>query len=76
MIQDETDNPNIPARTMYHEVNQTGVLNIEGLTSVKEIKYIGMKDPITGEINSNIDCDIVLDYLYYTTEGTYRKEYL
>lgn len=76
MIQDETDNPNMPARTMYHEVNQTGVLNIEGLTSVKEIKYIGMKDPTTGEINSNIDCDIVLDYLYYTTEGTYRKEYL
>lgn len=74
MIQDETDNPTMPARTMYHEVNQTGILNIEGLTSVKEIKYIGMKDPATGEILKNIDCDVVLDYLYYTTEGTYREE--
>ena len=58
---------------MYHEINQTGVLNLEGLGAIVDIKYIGMREP-DGSINTEEDVDVIVDYLYYTTIKVYEEE--
>lgn len=73
-IQDGTDDASSPAKTMYHEINQTGILNIEDLGSINGLKYVGMRNPATGEIDKTINCDVIIDYIYYTTEGVYKEE--
>lgn len=60
--------------TRYHEVGWTGVLNFEGLGSIVGLKYIGMRDSETGEILTDKKIDVIIDYIYYTLEGTYKKE--
>ena len=58
---------------MYHEIGWTGLLNLEELGTIKDIKYIGMRKP-DGSIDRTIDVDVILDYIYYATEGTYKEE--
>ena len=73
-IQDGTDDPSTSAEKMYHEINQTGILNIEDLGSINGLKYIGMRNHATGEIDKTVNCDCIIDYIFYTTEGTYKEE--
>lgn len=73
-IQDGNDDPSTGAEKMYHEINQTGILNIEDLDSINGLKYIGMRNHTTGEIDKTINCDCIIDYIFYTTEGTYKEE--
>lgn len=72
-IQDGVDDPSSKASSMYHEINQTGILNIEDLGSIKGLKYVGMRNPATGKIDTTINCDVIIDYIYYTTEGVYKE---
>ena len=73
-IQDGNDDPSASAEKMYHEINQTGILNIEDLGSINGLKYIGMRNHATGEIDKTVNCDCIIDYIFYTTEGTYKEE--
>ena len=73
-IQDGNDDPSTSAEKMYHEINQTGILNIEDLGSINGLKYIGMRNHVTGEIDKTVNCDCIIDYIFYTTEGTYKEE--
>jgi hypothetical protein len=68
-IRDEFDPEDIPT---YHEINETGVLNFEGLGIIKNIVYKGMRDLSTGMIDSTKDADIIVDYFYYVTKGEYK----
>lgn len=72
-IQDESDTTTGDPSTMYHEINWTGVLNLENLGTIKDVKYIGVRNA-DGSIDSTKKTDIILDYIYYITEGTYKKE--
>jgi len=59
--------------SMYHEINQTGLLNLEGLGAITNIKYIGMRTA-DGGIDTTKDCDVIVDYSYYVTINTYEEE--
>lgn len=56
----------------YHEIGWTGILNFYGLGSISGLTYVGMRKS-DGSINTTIPCDIIIDYLYYTSEGTYKE---
>ena len=71
-IVDETDDISNNAQTMYHEINQTGVLNLEGLGVINGLKYVGLRDPSTGKIDKTKSCDVIIDYIYYIIEGSYK----
>ncbi len=60
--------------TRYHEIGWTGVLNFENLGPIVGLKYVGMRDSSTGEIRTDKNIDVIVDYIYYTLEGTYKKE--
>ena len=72
LIKDYQDTQAAP-EDLYHEINQTGVLNLEGLGEVCDIKYIGMRNP-DGSIDETKDVDVIVDYLYYTIIGIYSEE--
>ena len=57
---------------MYHEINQTGVLNLEGLGVINGLKYVGLRDSSTGKIDKTKPCDVIIDYIYYIIEGSYK----
>lgn len=71
-IVDETDNTSLAPELMYHDINWTGVLNLEGLGSITGLTYVGMRNS-DGTIDTTVPCDIIVDYLYYVTEGTYKE---
>lgn len=72
-IVDETDNSAGEASSMYHDINWTGVLNLEGLGAITGLTYVGMRKA-DGTIDTTIPCDIIVDCLFYITEGTYKEE--
>lgn len=53
-----------------HEINETGILNLEGIGSIKSIVYLGIRNKNTGEIEQK-NCDIMVDYMYTIEEGYY-----
>lgn len=71
---DSTDNKTQNVETMLHEVNDTGILHFYGISDIIGIKYIGRRNPETGEIIKNLPCDVIIDYLYYIIEGQYRED--
>lgn len=72
-IIDEADDTSSDPQLMYHDINWTGVLNLEGFNSIEGLTYVGMRKS-DGTIDTTIPCDIIVDYLYYTTEGTYKED--
>ena len=72
-IADETDDTSLDPKLMYHDINWTGVLNLEGLGSITGLTYVGMRKS-DGTIDTTAPCDIIVDYLYYITEGTYKED--
>lgn len=72
-IVDEADSESQSAESMYHDINWTGVLNLEGLGSITGLVYVGMRNS-DGTINETVPCDIIVDYLYYITEGSYKED--
>ena len=39
----------------------------------KNIKYLGRKKP-DGSIDSSRDADVMIDYMFYTIQGTYKED--
>ena len=56
----------------YHLINATGILYIDDISDIIQIKYIGIKDPETGEIDPVRKADIILNYYYVVVEGSYQ----
>lgn len=56
-----------------HVIGYTGVLNLEDLGDIKNIKYLGRKKP-DGSIDSSRDADVMIDYMFYTIQGTYKED--
>ena len=56
-----------------HVVGITGRLQFYEMNNIKEIKYLGIKNPTTGEIEAK-KTDVLINYLYIVQEGTYKKE--
>jgi hypothetical protein len=72
-IMDEADEATTQdVSSMYHDINWTGVLNLEGFGNISGLTYVGMRNS-DGTIDTNTSCDILVDYLYYTVEGTYKE---
>ena len=40
---------------------------------IKNIKYLGRKKP-DGSIDSSRDADVMIDYMFYTIQGTYKED--
>ena len=72
LIKDYRDNE-YPEEDMYHEINQTGVLNLEGLGEIRDIRYIGFRNP-DGTIDTTKNVDVIVDFLTYTMIGVYAEE--
>lgn len=58
-----------------HEINDTGILRFSELTHIGEnnngdIQYYGTR--INGEIDRNVNADVIVNYLYYLLQGTYK----
>lgn len=60
-------------QSFYHEINQTGVLNLDGLGAITDIRYIGKRNS-DGTIDTTQNTDVLIDYLYYTTIYVYAEE--
>lgn len=56
----------------YHTIGYTGVLNLKDLGDIKNIRYIG-KRRADGTIDTTISADVLIDYMYYTIQGTYKE---
>lgn len=52
-----------------HIINETGVLNLDGLDAIRDIVYVGMVDE-NGNIDKTISTDVIVDYYYYLIQGT------
>lgn len=52
-----------------HVINDTGVLNLENVGSIKDIQYLGMLNE-NNELDDTISTDVVIDYYYYLVRGT------
>ena len=72
LIQDGTDDAGSDPKQKYHEINWTGILNLEGFGIIQDIKYIGMRNT-DGSIDETKNIDVIVDYLYYISEGTYKE---
>lgn len=68
----DADNTSQEAEAEYHDINKTGILNLEGLGSIVNLIYVGKRKP-DGTIDKTVPCDIIVDYLSYTVEGTYKE---
>ena len=70
-IEDNLDNGNKSEENYYHEINATGILNLEGLGYISKLKYIGMRKP-DGGIDRQTNCDVLIDYIYIIEQGVYK----
>jgi hypothetical protein len=72
-IVDQADNSKADDQAaMYHDIGWTGILNLDELGMITGLSYIGMRRP-DGSIDKAADCDVLIDYLYYTSEGYYKE---
>ena len=56
----------------YHEIGDTGLLDLYELSNIKELRYIGVRNRLTGEIEAK-PANILLNYKYSLVKGTYKK---
>ena len=59
--------------SFVRELGITGQLRLYELSNITSIVYLGMQNSITGEIE-NKRTDVLLNYVYLETIGTYKKE--
>ena len=57
-----------------HEINDTGTLRFYELNNIKEIKYLGKRNKITGEIETSFPENILMNYYFTVIKGTYKGE--
>jgi hypothetical protein len=57
-----------------HIINETGVLDLTGIGAVRDLIYLGITDLATGELIDTEPSDILVDYMYYLTEGKYATK--
>lgn len=55
-----------------HIVGATGLLEFFEIENIVGIKYEGMYNPVTEQIESK-STDVLLNYIYITTKGTYKQ---
>lgn len=55
-----------------HVVGATGQLRLYELENINSLIYLGIQNPITGEIE-NKKTDVLLNYIYLVTKGTYKE---
>lgn len=70
-IQDEADEY---GKYEMHVMNETGILNLEGLGVIRGLRYEGTI--IDGELNTEEPCDVIIDYIYYKKTGIYETPVL
>ncbi|MBQ8206356.1 MAG: hypothetical protein IJZ77_02745 [Bacilli bacterium] len=61
----------LDSNAQYHEVNETGILRFSELSNIIDILYYGTRKP-TGEIDTTVNADVNINYLYYLLKGTYK----
>lgn len=59
-------------RDGYHEIGITGILRLYEIENIVSIRYLGMKDPTTGEIKKE-KTDVLMNYHYLLQKGTYKE---
>ena len=79
IIQDASDPSSINTtlsdlEEQYHEVGDTGTLRLYELNNIKQIRYLGVRNKLTGEIDTTIPADVLINYLFTTVKGTYKGE--
>ena len=55
-------------------MNETGTLRFYDIDNVKKFNYIGVRDPITGGIDETKPMDVLINYVYVLSKGTYKGE--
>jgi hypothetical protein len=69
-IKDATDNG-----YKTHEINETGQLVFKNIEEVTGLRYVGVRDESAeGGIDRTKDSDVIINYYYTLTYGTYKKE--
>ena len=67
-IQDESE-----IEPEEHMIGATGQLRLYEIENMTKLIYLGVKDPLTREIQK-INTDILVNYIYTLLEGTYKEE--
>lgn len=68
-IQDDSDiDPEL------HEMNETGTLRFYDIDNVRKFNYVGFRDPVTGIIDETKPIDVLINYIYVLSKGTYKGE--
>jgi hypothetical protein len=58
-----------------HEVNETGQLVFKNIEEIAALKYMGVRDETKpNKIDDTKDADVMINYYYTLTYGTYKKE--
>ena len=57
-----------------HEIGDTGVLRLYELNDITQIKYLGVRNRVTGEIDSSKPANVLINYYYTLIRGTYKGE--
>jgi hypothetical protein len=58
-----------------HEVNETGQLVFKNIEEIMALKYMGVRDETKpNKIDDTKDADVMINYYYTLTYGTYKKE--
>ena len=69
LIRDTSEN-----QAEKHEINDTGILRLYELNNITQIKYLGIRDKTTGEIDSSKSANVLINYFYTLIRGTYKGE--
>ena len=54
-----------------HTVNATGILALNNISEIRKLKYIGVRDPVTGVIEEK-ENDLMITYYYVSLYGGYQ----
>ena len=57
-----------------HEIGDTGILRLYELNNITQIKYLGIRNRVTGDIDSSKPANVLINYYYSLTRGTYKGE--
>lgn len=71
-IEDNKDTGKEEDENYQHEINATGILNLEGLGYISKLKYLGMRTP-DGGFDATENCDVLIDYIYLLEQGVYKQ---
>jgi len=69
LIQDSSE-----IKPEQHEINDTGNLKLYELNNIQEIRYLGVRDKNTGEIDYTQPANVLVNYICLIEKGTYKVE--